>query len=165
MKRVLHIIVTMTIGLLFSGVVQAGDLPLAQDFPSDAKKAQVKGIPIMVFFKSETCEYCEVVHELYLGPMFHDEAYKNKVMIRVVDVDGGETLRDFDGRQLDHEEFADQESASFTPIIKWYGPSGKELVSELVGYSSPDFYLKFLERSIEIATNKIKSDKLTSKLD
>lgn len=156
-KNTLNAFIPIITGLLITGAVHASDLPLARDFPTDAQEAKSKGLPIMVFFKSESCEYCEVVHDLYLGPMQEDATYKDKVMIRVVDIDGGQTLRDFDGKQLDHEKFADQEGASFTPIIKWYSPSGTELVSELIGYSSPDFYQGLLDRSIEIATSKLKS--------
>ncbi|GMR19746.1 MAG: hypothetical protein BMS9Abin36_0341 [Gammaproteobacteria bacterium] len=135
-------------------------LPMAKDFKADARVAARERKPIVVFFSSEDCSYCAVVHELYLEPMYRDSKYSRTVVFREVDVDGILPVRDFMGKSMDHTEFADQEGATFTPLIKFYGARGEEVAPELLGYSSPDFYQGFLEAAIETALARSRDDKV-----
>jgi len=134
---------------------RAGTLLSAGDLTQDAMIAKQDKKPILVFFSSESCAYCEIVRDLYLEPMQADKAYDNKVIIREVSVESIGDMIDFQGKRMDQETFADQEGATLTPVIRIYSPSGQLLTPELIGYSSPDFYLGFLEDSIEDARNKL----------
>lgn len=136
-------------------------MPTAEDFVADARTAQAEKKPIMVYFAAEFCGYCEMVSELYLRPLLEHEGLADKVLFRVVEVDSaGNQLRSFAGEDMDHKAFASRESASFTPIIKFYGPDGKELVPELMGYFSPDFYGLYLERAIDTAVSHMRDNKV-----
>ena len=135
---------------------RAGTLLSADDLTRDAMIAKQDKKPILVFFSSESCAYCEIVRDLYLQPMQADKAYDNKVIIREVSIEGIDDIIDFQGKRMDQEEFADQEGATLTPVIRIYSPTGQLLTPELIGYSSPDFYLGFLEDSIEDARNKLR---------
>ena len=153
--------------LLVSLTAQAANsttgMPAAQDFAADARVARAEKKPIMVFFAADFCGYCEQVSDLYLRPMLKHEGLADKVLFRVVEVDSaGNSLRGFAGEDLDHRSFASRESASFTPIIKFYDPDGKELVPELMGYFSPDFYGQYLERAIDIAVTKMRNNRLVN---
>jgi len=61
---------------------KAGTLASAGDFTRDARIAKQDKKPILVFFSSESCAYCEIVRDLYLQPMQADKAYDNKIIIR-----------------------------------------------------------------------------------
>lgn len=142
-------------GISFSASADS-TLPSAEDLTHDAKLAKKEEKPILVFFSSEDCPYCEIVRDLYLQPMQENLEGANKVIIREVSIDGIDYMKDFQGTRMDHESFADQEGASFTPIVRIYSSSGELLVPELVGFSSPDFYLRYLEKSIETARKKMR---------
>jgi len=142
-------------GISFSASAD-GVLPGVKDLTNDAKLSIKEEKPILVFFSSESCPYCEIVRDLYLQPMLEDNENPSKVIIREVSIDGIDYMKDFTGTQMDQQSFADQEGASLTPVIRLYSSSGKLLTPELIGYSSPDFYLGFLERSIEDARNKMR---------
>ena len=133
-----------------------GNLLTAGDLTRDARISKQDKKPILVFFTSESCPYCEIVRDLYLQPMQADKAYDNKVIIREVSIEGIGDMKNFQGERMDHETFADQEGATLTPVIRIYSPTGQLLTPELIGYSSPDFYLGFLEDSIEDARNKLR---------
>lgn len=126
-------------------------LPLAADFHADAAQARTLERPILVFFAAESCPYCHAVETLYLSRLHNDEAYADKVLIRVVRVERQTRLRDFAGRSTTHAAFAESYGVKLTPVVKLLDADGDELVPALVGYSSPDFYGAYLEQNIEAA--------------
>lgn len=156
----------IVLGLFISVIVLpvwAEILPLASDLQQDGVASKRDGTPIMVFYMSDSCPYCEEVKDLYLEPMVNSGQYHGRLIIRMVDTEGSEYLRDFSGKRMDHEEFADDQGASFTPVLKFYDYQGNELVPELLGYTSPDFYLAYLESAIETAIKKLRPRTKTAK--
>ncbi|MEK7796206.1 MAG: thioredoxin fold domain-containing protein, partial [Pseudomonadota bacterium] len=115
----------------------AGGLPPARDFVADGAGRA----PILVFFTNASCPYCREVENLYLRPMHARGDYRGQLLIRVVEVGGAATLTDFTGQQMNHGEFARRERVAFTPVIRLYDATGRELVPQLFGYTTPDFYL------------------------
>jgi len=147
--------------VICSASAQAGTvfkgLPMALDFYSDATLARNSGRPIMVFFAAEYCGYCEIVSELYLRPMHESGSHEDRILLRVVQTDNeAARLIGFDGKRTDHYNFATRNAASITPTIKFYGPDGQELVPEIFGYSSPDFWGLYLEQSINQAVSLLR---------
>jgi thioredoxin-related protein len=155
LRRFLLLFAFLISGLSLS-VSANGTIPGAEDLNQDARQSIKEEKPILVFFSSESCPYCEVVRDLYLEPMLEANSGSSRVIIREVSVDGVNSMRDFKGLKMDHQEFADREGASLTPVVRLYSPAGELLAPELLGYSSPDFYLGYLEQSIEIASKKIR---------
>lgn len=150
----------------FSNDIHADNkLPFAEDFTQDSRLAQKSEKPILVFFSSESCPYCEIVRDLYLQPMFEGKEGASQIIMREVSVDGIDYLKNFAGVKMDQQAFADQEGAYVTPVIRFYSPSGEPLTPDLIGYSSPDFYLAFLERAIESARKKMSKQSATLSAD
>jgi thioredoxin-related protein len=143
---------------LTATAVVASDLPLVSDLQTDGRLSDESGKPIMVFYMSRSCPYCEEVRELYLEPMYREGEYRDKLIMRMVNIDSGQYMRDFNGKRTDHISFASAQGTSFTPVIKFYDSTGKELVPEMLGYL-PDFYLGFLEGSIKKSINKLRQRK------
>lgn len=142
---------------LFSGLVQAAEtLPAARDFAADARQGAAGAAPILVFFTSPSCPYCREVESLYLQPMQQRGAYRGRLLIRTVEIGSAAPLADFAGRPLTHAEFARRARVRFTPVIRLYGPDGRELVPPLFGYSTPDFYSGYLEDSITQAIARLR---------
>ncbi len=148
--------------LLWAGVAAPAaaepplQLPEARDFAADAREARSQRLPILVFFAAGGCPYCQEVEELYLKPMQARGEDRGRYLLRVVHVDSARRLRDFDGRPTDHGSFAAREGIWLTPVIRFYGPDGRQLAPPLVGYSSPDFYAGYLEQGIENALTQLR---------
>ncbi len=144
-----HFAKSVALAMAFCGSwTLAEGLPYAKNLKVDAHEAAHERMPILVFFMSDSCPYCLEVEDLYLRPMYERGTYRGQLLIRAVDVGSARPLHDFVGERTDHETFAHDKGVYLTPIIRFYDPSGKELVPDLVGYTSPDFYAGFLEKAI-----------------
>lgn len=146
------------LGCLSGPVVAAEDLPPARDLVADAAGRT----PVLVFFTNASCPYCREVENLYLRPMYSRGDYRGQLLIRVVEVGGDAPLVDFAGQRLSHGEFARRERVAFTPVIRLYDATGHELVPQLLGYSTPDFYLGYLEQAIEQAIRRARPARTAS---
>lgn len=125
------------------------DLPKAIDLQQDARESASKRIPIMVFYMSDDCAYCDAVSDLYLEPMFRNGLDKGRFILRTINTGGYTTVRDFGGEPLGHEDFADRQGVNFTPVIRFYDHRGREIVPELLGFQTPELYGGYLDASID----------------
>ncbi len=142
---------------LATAVSPADELPLAKNLQKDARKAARGQMPILVFFAADSCPYCHEVEDLYLTHMYESGDYAGKLLFRVVRIESANFLRDFNGRRIDHETFAEDEGVALTPVIRFYDPEGKELIPELIGYTTPDFYGDYLEQTISDSISKLRN--------
>jgi len=124
--------------------VWAVGLRSATNLQQDAREAQVTGRPILVLFMADGCSYCEEVRRLYVQPMTMNPTYRNRLIFRKVNIDDAAPMKDFRGRSTSQSGFADAAGVSFTPTVRFYDARGGQLVPQLRGYSSPDFYLAYL---------------------
>lgn len=148
MKKLLILI------LLFCAapISQSSDtVPMAENFRMDARQARHQRLVLLVFFSAPSCQYCETMRALFLGPMFASGDYSDKVIMREVQIDSGRSLRDFAGKKLSHRDFARGYGVSLTPQIWFLDPTGKELVPALVGLSTPEFFGGYLDEAIDAA--------------
>jgi thioredoxin-related protein len=141
MKR----LVTIFFLFFLATPVWAVGLHSATDLQQDAREARATGRPILVLFMADSCSYCEEVRRLYVQPMSTDPAYRNRLIFRKVNIDDATPMKDFRGRRTSQSGFADAAGVSFTPTVRFYDARGGQLVPQLRGYSSPDFYLAYLQ--------------------
>lgn len=156
MRRVLFALTCLAAGWIGAGPAAAG-LVAAGDLEADAELARERAVPVLVMFWAEGCPYCEIVMEDYLAPLAADPASAAKVIIRLVDVDGGHPLVDFAGNETDHEAFAAEQGVSFTPVIKFFGPGGRELAPELAGFTNEHFYGYYLDSRIQESGQRLRA--------
>jgi len=157
MKTQFFLWLLLSVAALFTTPVMAATgLPAAKDLRADALQAGRGHVPVLVYFSAESCSYCKEVEELYLRPMYADAAYRDKVIIRQVDIESTGVLRDFSGKRTNGAAFARRYGVSVTPTIKLLDAKGRELVPALVGVSSPDFYGSYLDAAIIAADAKLR---------
>ncbi|OGI39732.1 MAG: hypothetical protein A2140_09020 [Candidatus Muproteobacteria bacterium RBG_16_62_13] len=135
--------------LLFPAGVFAGDIPLADDLQRDA--ARDRAVPVLLFFVSEGCPYCAIVEKDYLRPMHNSREFTRQVIIRKIDIGESRKMKDFQGRELSHREFARRARTSFTPTLRLYGAGGADLVEPIIGYNTPQLYGGRITRAIDDA--------------
>lgn len=159
--RFLRFLTIGSILLLLTGQVGAADIRVqtATDLQTDAADAKARQLPILVLFSSSYCGYCTIVREDFLEPMLKSGDYKDKVIIRMVSIDSSDDLRDFDGKQVHADDFADHRGVFFTPTVKFFGPNGYETAQDLIGLSTVDYYGGYLDAAIEESLAQLRDGK------
>lgn len=104
---------------------------------------------LIVEFHAEDCPYCRLLEDNFLKPMLKDKNYTDKVMIRKVDVHVGQTLIDFDGREVPHSEFIGRYRAGLTPTMVFLDKDGFQVAERMVGINTIDFFGAYLDQEIE----------------
>ena len=152
------IIVLLGLGLSWLTMpVFAGGLPQARDLRADAKDAARRRVPLVLFYSARSCPYCEEVATLYLQPMHASSDYGGKIILREVQLEGGQVLRDFDGKPVSHADFAERRGIRLTPQIRFLDAAGREVSPGIVGYTTPDFFGGYLEQAVDAAVAKMRA--------
>jgi thioredoxin-related protein len=133
------------------------EVPWARDLAVEAQASQAKRLPLLVLFTSPGCPYCERVMQEFLLPMQRNPEYRNKVVMRQVDIGSSMQLRDFGGLATTHAQFSAQHKIKLVPTIKLFDASGRELTQPIVGLLTPDFYGGYLDQAIDEALARLRS--------
>lgn len=124
------------------------------------------GSIVVVLFSLEGCAYCAAIRSDQLRHLAREARTRN---LRVIEygIDDRRAFRDSAGRTGESgsatlpaspAELADRLGIRVAPTVAFLGPDGREIAERLVGYSSPDFYGAYLERSIATARDRLASN-------
>jgi len=153
--RLSHVL--FLLAFLAAGPAVAADADVAaRDFHADGERAARLGTPILVMFSSAGCPYCRIVRR-YVEPLATDPAWRDRLIVRIVETDSYRSVVDFDGKPVPQTRFADARGVAFTPIVQFLGPDGRELVPEVQGLTTEDFYGLYLEQRIEEAARTLRA--------
>ena len=133
------------------------NLPIARSFEADSKLAAAKKIPILVLYTSPGCQFCDRAKSEYLVPMLKDPAYKNKVIMREVDITSQTPLTLFNGSKSTGAEFATRHKVAFVPTIKVMDAHDREVAEPIVGLLIPDYYFGYIDSAITGGIQKMRS--------
>ena len=154
--------------LIFAGAVLAADdsdmdygaddavpaqlrISMTNDLAAVAKLSQEKGVPILLMFSTEDCNYCKRLEAEVLGPMRKAGIDPKRVILRKVVMDEYDTLRDFSGNERNAEGFGITRGVEVVPTLELVDATGKALVPKIVGYQTPGLYGGYLEKAIEVS--------------
>lgn len=126
------------------------------DFQKVSLDAKTRKLPVLVLFSSGDCDYCEVIIDEFIKPMLKSGDYVDKTIIRVVDIDDGEDVRDFNGKLIDSDSFADRYGIELTPTITFFDAQGREISQRITGIGTLDLYGGYLDSAIEMSLNIIR---------
>jgi len=141
----------------------ATKLPAAVDLHADGKLAHDKRLPVLVMFGSASCGHCRRVLRDYLIPMHLNPEYQDKVIMRYVEIDSGQPLKDFSGATTSNRVFARTNNIRVTPTIKLFNAGGGEVSEPLIGLLIADYYAAYLDRAIDEGIARIRSVKSSVK--
>ncbi len=152
----------LLMALLSSTVAPANDMapvevPHISDLRDEAHQARRETLPILLMFSAEHCGFCRTVKEEFLQPMLISGLYEDKVIIRRLELDSFETLRDFDGSEIDPDALSERYGIHVTPTLVLLDHQGNDLGGRLVGISTPDFYGGYLDAAIDSALKRVQS--------
>lgn len=132
-------------------------LPRGDDFAVLGKEARARRTPIMIAFVQASCIYCTIAKRDHLVPMHLDAKLRDQVIIREVDIDRREKLRDFNGEAATPQEFSQRYQVKRVPTVVVVDDRGKPLAPPVVGLLVEDFYGFYLQQAVEAALAKLRA--------
>ena len=130
-----------------------GELRMANDLHGLGRESNLRKIPVVLFFSSVHCEYCDLVRDEFLNHLSTDPAFMNKLFLREVRMDSNSPLLDFSRRSISHGSFTEQRAIELVPTIQFTDGVGDILVEDIVGVTTLGFYGAYLEQAIEQSLN------------
>ena len=153
--------------MAFSGVVVAAEeeigldtgkdvsaslgVVMANDLEAVGALSKEKGVPILLMFSTEDCNFCKRLEADVLGPMRIAGIDPKRVILRKVVMDEYTTLRDFSGNERNADSFGVSYGVDVVPTLELLDATGKALVPKIVGYQTPGLYDSYLEKAIEVS--------------
>ena len=137
--------------LLVVAIEAAGQSQLRQasDLYDLAREANLRKIPVVLFFSSTHCEYCDLVQNEFLNHLSTDLAFMHRLLLRKVRMDSVRPLLDFSRQSITHAAFTEQRAIALVPTIQFTGGVGDILVEDIVGVTTLVFSGAYLEQAIE----------------
>ena len=130
-----------------------GELRMANDLHGLGRESGLRKIPVVLFFSSVHCEYCDLVRDEFLNYLSTDPAFMNKLLLREVRMDSIRPLLDFSRQSISHAAFTEQRAIELVPTIQFTDGVGDILVEDIVGVTALGFYGAYLEQAIEQSLN------------
>lgn len=132
------------------------EIPPLRDLPAEAAASRLSGQPIVLFFHSRTCPYCQLVEENYLRWVMEENTRAPRIRLRAVDIDSDAQLIRFDGAVTTPRAFARERGVRLVPHLQFVGSAGEKLSADLIGVSIPDYYAGYLEDAIRESVEKLR---------
>lgn len=152
LKRYGSLIVACTV---FAALPAHGQLQPANDLAQVAAEARARRAPVLIAFMQQSCPYCAVARRDYLIPLQSDPRWKNRVLIREIDVDRSTPMRDFSGAPTTHRTFARSHGATRVPTLIVFDGSGKPAAPRITGLLADEFYRLYIEQAIEAGLTRM----------
>lgn len=123
-----------------------------QDLQLLAERAKQTGLPILLMFGAEWCEFCEQLVEEVFNPMTMRGYYDGRVVLmRHVGVDEQQPIRGLQGKLIKKSEWAYELNADLTPTVIFLDGDGREVAPRIVGISNIHMYAGVIHRNLNIA--------------
>ena len=146
--------------LMLVSPAQATEVELTPltNFKADAALAKAKKLPILLMFSASYCGFCAIVKEEFLKPMKLSGDYTDKVIVRVLEIDAIDDVIDINGQPIDPESLAQRYHVQLTPTLIFVDSRGEELVQQMVGVTTVDFYGGYLDDAIDNSLNELRGN-------
>lgn len=132
-------------------------LPAARDFSADSRTVTTTGMPLIVMLSLAGCPHCEVVRRSHLLPLFRNGPATQKPLIRQIEINGHDLVRDFSGRATTHAEFAGRYRFGIAPVVMFFDAKGEMIAAPLVGSMIPDFYGAYFDAALTEARSNLQA--------
>ena len=130
-------------------------LQQATDLQELSKISKETQRPILLLFSQAFCESCHRIKDEILNPMLLNEDDTNRVIMREMLIDEGQTFIDFDGSQKETRELFVDYDMVVTPTLILLDHTGKQLGDKLIGLNTVELYGWYLENAIVYARSLI----------
>ena len=156
------LVVSLTLTATPPLLAEDNNLTLTDDCAGDVIEAKEVGVPILLVFGADDCDYCERLKREVLKPGIENHDFDRKVLIREFDINAHGKIIDFDGEKIRTGVFVDRYNIYATPTIIIVDYQGKPLADPIVGYDNADSYRQLLIQRIEYAILALDMAKVAS---
>ncbi|MHB8920034.1 MAG: thioredoxin family protein [Halothiobacillus sp.] len=125
------------------------------NIPADLAVMRERKIPMMIFFHASYCGYCRVVDDQFIIPMRLDPDFKDRLLIRRVQVDADNPYIGRDGQKHDYPYLANKLGVRGVPYVLFIAPDGSRITS--IQGTAIDYYGYYLNKDINLATDCAKN--------
>ena len=139
-KYIYKLILVLFILSLSFNVSGGASVQVVKDLRLLKQQAEIAGLPILLLFTADDCEYCEVIRQNYLIPMIQSGDYASRILFRQVYVEDYSYLRDRNADLIGGDQLAMKYDVDVTPTIVFIDADGKELVERIIGLSGADYF-------------------------
>jgi len=140
---------------VFSAPLQSAPLQEADNFEELGQIMREKNIPLLLAFEADHCHFCTRLKAEHLQPMNNNEGYTKRILIRTIQMDGGNEIIGFNGDKISPAELSKQYKAFLTPTMVFLNDKGEEVAKRMLGYNSPDYFGLYLDQAIDAAEKTI----------
>lgn len=132
-------------------------VPVVHDFRALAEEARTQRLPVLLIVSQSDCGYCERLKSELLEPMRISGDYDQRVLIRELNIDAGESVLDFNGLRRSAQDLASDYRAWVTPTLLFLNPAGAQVSERIRGYNTPELFPWYVEKGIDEALKSIKA--------
>ena len=150
-----RVLISFFLALTIQSAAQ-GELRIANDLHDLGRESDMRKIPVVLFFSSKHCEYCDLVRDEFLNHLSTDPVFMNKLLLREVRMGSNRPLLDFSRQSITHATFTEQRAIDLVPTIQFTDGVGDILVEDIVGVTTLGFYGAYLEQAIEQSLNTLR---------
>lgn len=133
-----------------SMAMERPEVPAARDLAADGGLSRALAAPIVLVVTRAECGYCELLKSSVIVPMIISGEYRDRAVIRELNIDSNGAVADFSGREASPFAVANRYDALLTPTVLILGPDGAEVAPRLVGINNELMYLWYLDRALEV---------------
>ena len=146
----------MLLFALLLALPAAGRAVSHHDLASLGSEAAASRVPVMLVFWSDSCGYCEILHEEVLVPLQASSSYPKR--LRMVRIEfGQQRYTGFDGVPISGSDLALRYGVQVTPTVLLVDADGTPLTEPLVGLPSIDFYWAYFDQALEAAETALRT--------
>lgn len=147
------VLMILTIASTPAASEQPGEIQKTQDLAADARQAAEGRMPILLLVSLEDCAFCLQIKRDILNPMVLSGDYEGRLVMREMFIDDGESLKDFQGKEVEGSSFALRYGVTLTPTLLFLDPQGNQLTDKMVGIQTPEMYFLYVDASIQEAVS------------
>ena len=130
---------------------EAAAIPGLDSFEAVARTARASGVPLLVEFSTPWCRYCEALEQQVLKPLILNGKYKDRIIVKKLEVTTYSTVAGFDGKQYSADQVSRMYDVDLYPTLVFFDASGREVSQRIVGITVLDYIADELERAIDVA--------------
>ncbi|CAC9994805.1 hypothetical protein [uncultured Gammaproteobacteria bacterium] len=123
-------------------------IPAAKKLFQAKQQAKKDNKNILLLTHLEDCSWCYFVISEVIAPMTELREYTDKLIIAQIEIHAGLSMVDFDGVQIENNDFADKYDIDFYPTLLLFDAEGM-LLEKIVGVASEDTYWTDLDKKLE----------------
>lgn len=90
-----------------------------------------------------------------LKPMMLNDKYRERILLKKLEVDGDSTITGFDGRQYSSDEISKMYNVDFYPTLVFFDANGREVSQRIVGMPLGEYVVDDLGSAIDKAVQAL----------